>query len=190
MTRTKFALLAGVAMAGGLAAAVLAAPYIHASFNSPDAMRAVWAHEYKSLGQMAHDADAVVVARVEETRPGRSVPRSDGSEPLPFTLAEMSVRTIVRGQAPERIVVEQTGGEAEGRTFHVDGDGGLYAPGQSVVLFLKKQPDTDFFYLSSPQGRFDVVRGKLRAVDPDDPVSQALDLRGVREAVGLIRSAR
>jgi len=190
MTRTKFALLAGVAVAGGLAAAVLAAPLFQVPTNSPDAMRAVWANDYKSLGQMARDADAVVVARVEETRPGRSVPRSDGSEPLPFTLAEMSVQTVARGRAPERITVEQTGGEAEGRIFHVDGDGGLYAPGQSVVLFLKKQPDTDYYYLSSPQGRFDVVRGKLRAVNPDDPVSQALDLRGIREAVGLIRAAR
>jgi len=190
MTRTQFALLAGVAVAGGLAAALLVAPMFQAQAQSPDSMRAVWAHNYGSLGQMARDADAVVVARVEDTRPGRSVPRSDGSEPLPFTLAELRVQTVVRGRSPEVITVEQTGGDVEGRIFHVDGDGGLYAPGQSVLLFLKKQPDTGYYYLSSPQGRFDVVRGKVKAVSPDDPVSQSLDLQTVRNAVGHIRSAR
>lgn len=190
MTRTRFALLAGAAMAGGLAAAFLVAPMFITAAQSPEAMRAVWAHSYRSLGQMAGDADAVVVARVEDTLPGRSVPRSDGSEPLPFTLAEMSVQTLVRGQAPDVITVEQTGGEIDGRIFYVDGDGGLYAPGQSVLLFLKEQPGTGYYYLSSPQGRFDVERGRLKAVSPGDPVSQFLDLLAVMDAVGLIRSAR
>jgi len=189
MKKTTFSLLAVFAVATGLAAAWSVAPLLHTHSSDPDAMGAMWADSYRGLEPMARDVDAVVLATVEATRPGRIVPTASGTA-LPFTLVDLRVERAVRGDVESMITVEQTGGELDGRTLYIDGDGGPYTRGEQVLLFLKRQPDADAYYLVHPQGRFSVDAGRLRAVTPEDPVAQQLDLQPVDEAIGVIASVR
>ena len=184
---TQFRNLAGVAVLAGIGAAALIAPRLKPYLQGPPAARAMWAETYETLGQMRAGADAIVVATVQGTRPGRTVQTPDGS--LPFTLVDLVVEQSIRGETPSMITVEQTGGDANGETFLVDGDGGPYQTSQRVVLFLKQQPDTGYYYLVNPQGRFRIgADGRLNAAAPDDPVSQRLDTRTLQQADALIRS--
>ena len=108
MMRTLF--LAGSALTVGAVSAVLVSPLIHSHEQAEARIRPMWAHHYQSLDQMTRDADAVVVAKVQTTLPGRSVAMPDGRRPLPFTLVDLVVEEVVHGEAGAYVVVEQTGG--------------------------------------------------------------------------------
>ena len=188
MTKKKFYILAGFCIAGGVVAGVLAAPYLHVPSN-PGIMTAQWADNYPTVGAMARDVDAVVLATVEDTRPGRTVFMADGRDPLPFTLVDLAVERVIRGEVEDLITVEQTGGSVDDMAYYVDGDGGLYQHGERVLLFLNQQPDSGYYYLVNPQGRFGVVDNELYAVVPDDPAARSLDRRNVHGAMRMIEVA-
>ena len=188
MTRTRFTILACSAAAAGLVAALLVAPRVRMQFSDPPGMHAMWVDTYQTLGQMVNGVDAIVLGTVQGTRPGRVVPTGAGM--LPFTLVDLVVEQAIGGQVGGFITLEQTGGQSGDRSIFIDGDGGEYTPGGRVLLFLKRQPDTGFYYLVNPQGRFSVEQGTLNAVAPDDPLAQQLDTRLLEQAIGLIRAAR
>jgi hypothetical protein len=190
MRHKRFIIGASVAVAAGVVAALLVAPKIVSHVRKPPAMQAHWVDEYVSLRQMVRDVDAIVLASVLGSRPGRVIPTSAGRAVLPFTLVDLRVERAIRGQLTGLITLEQTGGHDGTRALYIDGDGGPYDRGQQVLLFLKRQPDTGYFYLVNPQGRFTVEKGRLLAVSPDDHVAQRLDTKGVAEAIGLIRSSQ
>jgi hypothetical protein len=135
---------------------------------------------------MTADADAVVLARVEQTVLGRLVPTTD-EHVLPFTYVDLFVQRVVAGAADAHITLEQTGGQLDDRSVFASGDGGPYQRGETVLLFLKQQPDTGLYYLSHPKGRFLVEDGLLRSALPEDPVARTLDLRSVADVARLIR---
>ena len=137
---------------------------------------------------MVKDVDAIVLASVTSTQPGRVV--TSGVRTLPFTLVNLQVELAIQGDVGSSITVEQTGGAGEKGVIFIDGDGGAYMSGQQVLLFLKEQPDTGLYYLVNPQGRFRVEHGTLSAVAEDDAVAQTLHARGVGQAIAMIRSAR
>ncbi len=188
MSRKNFIVLASVVILAGAALAVVTAPWVRSLLASPPGLQAHWAKHYETLGQMVRDADAIVVARVMGTRPGRSMSTSQGAAVLPFTLVDLRVERAVRGSVAALLTLEQTGGFDGERTIYIDGDGGPYDRGEQVLLFLKKQPESGYYYLVNPQGRFAVENGILRAASPSDPVAQRLDARGLDEAIGLIRA--
>jgi hypothetical protein len=188
MKRKRFVIGASVAVAAGVIAALLVAPMITSHVRKPPGMQAHWADHYVSLRDMVRDVDAIVFASVLGSRPGRVVSTSAGTAVLPFTLVDLRVERAIRGQVTGLITLEQTGGHDGTRAIYIDGDGGPYDRGEQVLLFLKRQPDTGYYYLVNPQGRFAVEKGRLLAASPDDHVAQRLDTRGVGEAIGLIRS--
>jgi hypothetical protein len=171
----------------GVAAAFLAAPLFHSHSPPDERLSAIWAHQYGSLTEMAGDVDAVVLGRVTQTIPGRTVEFADGRPALPFTFVDLEVTEVVRGQAPAYVTVEQTGGGFLGTEVYFEDDGGPYVYGQQVLLFLKEQEGTGFHYLAHPAGRFSVEDGRLLATLPDHPAAQALDRRSLEQAKGLIR---
>ena len=188
MSRTRFTVLACTAALAGVGAAILAAPSVRQRMAEPPGMRAVWAETFQSLRQMVNAVDAIVLASVQRTRPGRVVPTGTGN--LPFTLVDLQVEQAIRGQTRGLITLEQTGGDIGDRSLFIDGDGGPYTRGQRVLLFLKRQPDTGYYYLVNPQGRFRVREGTLHAAAPDDLVAQQLDTLPVQRAIQVIRSAQ
>jgi hypothetical protein len=189
MTKTKLGISVALAMSLGILAAIVVAPSLYPGPPSPDAMQATWADQYVTLREMASDVDAIVLATVQATQPGRQIITGSGSV-LPFTLVNLQVARSIRGNLGEGEVftLEQTGGDVGDRSFSIQGDGGPYTPGAQVLLFLKQQPETDYFYLVNPQGRFSVQQGQLMAADPEDPVSQRLDLRNLDNAINLIKN--
>jgi hypothetical protein len=174
------------AIALGIGGAWLSASFFHVHQDPRARLAPMWASNYPTLSAMTADADVVVLARVERTVLGRTVPTT-GDEVLPFTYVDLAVERVIAGSAPASITLEQTGGQLDDRSFFASGDGGPYGPGDEVLLFLKQQPDTGLYYLSHPKGRFLVEDGLLHAALPEDEVARALDLRPVRELGKLIR---
>lgn len=152
------------------------------------AAKAHWAAHYKSLKKMVRRMDLVVSGTVLDTRPGR-VAYSDGEDDsVVYTNVLFRVERELKGKASEAVItVEQTGGELpDGSVMSID-DGGPYEPGEQYLLFLKKQPDSDRYYLVNPQGRFHVKRGRLHSVKPDDPVARRLHRRSQDDSEQMLR---
>ncbi len=189
MKHTKTLSLAGLSIAVGMVAAVLAAPLWHQHGDPVGIMHPMWAYNYDSLSEMSQDVDAVIVATVDGSRTGRTVATGADSNILPFTLVDLKVEEVLAGAAPKTVTVEQTGGGVGDRYFQFADDGGTYVPGTRVVLFLNAQPDTDYYYLAHPMGRFLVKGKRLHAVLDDDPVAQALDRRTLDQARRLIHAS-
>lgn len=190
MKHKRFVIGTLVAVAAGMVAALLVAPEITSRIRKPPGMRAQWVDHYVSFREMVRDVDAIVLASVLGSRPGRIIPTSGGTAVLPFTLVDLRVEQAIRGPVTGLITLEQTGGHVGTRAIYIDGDGGPYEWGEQALLFLKKQPETGYYYLVNPQGRFAVEEGRLRAASPDDPLAQRLDTRSVAEAIALIRSSQ
>ena len=189
MKKAKFFWLGGLAVMAGVLAAAIVAPHLYIERSDPGAMHASWADHYSSLGQMVNDVDAVVLATVIGTQPGREV-LTASQQPLPFTLVSLKADEIIRGYEfiaeGQTITLEQTGGEINGQALYFNDDGGFYTPGGKELLFLKRQEDTGYYYLVNPQGRFKVKDDQLLAVAPDDHTAQQLDLRSVDHGLRII----
>ena len=189
MKKAKFFWLGGLAVMAGVLAAAIVAPRLYVERSDPGAMHASWADHYSSLGQMVNDVDAVVLATVIGTQPGREV-LTASQQPLPFTLVSLKADEIIRGNEfiaeGQTVTLEQTGGEINGQALYFNDDGGFYTPGGKVLLFLKRQEGTGYYYLVNPQGRFKVKRDQLLAVAPDDHTAQQLDFRSVDHGLRII----
>ncbi len=157
------------------------------STSKTAALKHVSADDDPSLGGLARDADAVVVARVIGKRHGRTA-RASSPQPFPSTLVNLEVEWAIRGNVGDVITVEQTGGALTDLARLVDRDHGSYEVGSRVMLFLKAQPETGHYYVVTAAGRFDVVENELRATVPDSRVGEALDLLPVEEAARIIET--
>lgn len=123
------------------------------------AMFVSWAHGYRSLGELDEAADLVVEGRVAEVKadgwvePDRPIPRAPT---IPQSLVGVDVLQRIKGRAPDRVVVTQTGGEAKGSVTEVEGDP-LMRQGDHVLLYLRRAEGEDLYVvLGGPQGRFAV----------------------------------
>jgi hypothetical protein len=170
-----------------LAAAGFAGGSLASHQTSTEAGKVVWKEVYASPAEMAKRVDAVVLARVTGTRPGRVVWSENGEDALPFQVVELSVVEGLRGAAKaERILLERVGGMApDGRAIALSYDGGAFEFGATYLLFLKKQGNGPYFYQVNLQGRYLVTGGRLWASDPSDPVAKAFE--GIPVARGLGR---
>lgn len=135
---------------------------------TPDVIvHASWAMSYGTLGDLAQDADAVVVGTVSDL----SYDGRDPQDPtLPLRLYDIHVDRVIAGEAPGDIVVSQTGGTLDGKKYIVEGDP-LIAAGDRVVLYLQRVDSGPskghYFILGGPQGRL--------AIGADDVVTRVGD---------------
>ncbi len=185
MKGRRFWLFAAVFAGSGVVMGAIIGPMLSPS-PSGIRMAAMWANSYSSLEEMRGAVDAVVLATVIRTYPGRTVLTSNGENVLPFTLVDLRVNEVLRGEVPAEITLEQTGGERDGLVYFAD-DGGDYQVGAEQLLFLNRQPDTDYYYLASPQGRFHVNAGIMTAAVIDEPLAAELSHRDVASVRGIIR---
>ena len=172
-----------------LAAAGFAGGSLVSHETATETGKAVWKEVYASPAEMARRVDAVVLARVTGTRPGRVVWSENGEDALPFQVVELEVVEGLRGAAKaERIFLERAGGTApDGRAVDLSYDGGAFEHGATYLLFLKKQEDGPYFYQVNLQGRYLVTGGRLWASDPDDPIAKAFEGVPVARGIGRVR---
>jgi hypothetical protein len=126
--------------------------------------RVMWKDIYESPQELVADVDAIVLARMERSRPGRSALGDEGRVRVYYKLNDFTVERAVKGdiRPGARITIEQTAEiDGRGRRVGIDADGGDYSRGSRYLLFLKKQPDTSYYYVVSYQGRYEVRSGVI-----------------------------
>ena len=183
MKPIKLIVLSALSVGFGVGAAFVAAPLFH---EHAALAQTQWAYEYQSLDQMVADADAVVLGKVVNTQASRVVPVSGGNALLPFTYVDVEVIDALKGDLAGIVTFEQTGGRINEQETWLVGEGGPYARGSRVLLFLKEQGDSGIYIVSHPKGRFEVAGERLLAARPDDKVAAALHGLTVGEAKAFI----
>lgn len=87
---------------------------------------------------------------------------------------------LVAERRKSKTIERVAGGGADGQRVLFDSDGGAYVEGQRYLLFLKKQPDTEIFYLVNDEGRYAVdEHERLVPAARDGKVAQTLRNRAL-----------
>ena len=162
----------------------------HQLIHNASPANAHWAVRFAELEAMAFGVDLVAVGTVIGVAPGRVALSDGGEDGIAYTNVTFALHTVLKGSRQDRtIVLEQTGGVLpDGSILSID-DGGPYERGERYLLFLNKQPDSSYYYLVHPQGRFLIKAGRLLAVAPRDRVASRLHKRTEAEAIAAILSA-
>lgn len=101
--------------------------------------------------QLADRSDAVVIATV---RDASSRVRADGYVVTDYRL---DVEKAIKGTAEETITVSEIGGVSGHRVIFIS-DSAAYAPGEQVMVFLRKRSDGTYFTTSMAMGKFSFTR--------------------------------
>lgn len=151
---------------------------------------AAWKEVYSTADELVKGADVVVLAEAVYTVPSRVAYSDGGRDELPFELTAFRTSAPSKGsKADDLIFVERAGGfDSKGRQTILNFDGGDFKPGQSYLLFLKKQEDGPYYYQVNDQGRYEVVDDKLIPVGDvaSDKVKRAFGQRTVRESLLMV----
>jgi hypothetical protein len=148
-----------------------------------------WKDTYAAPGPMVRGVDAVVMARFVGTSPGRVAFSDNPEDAVPFELNHFVVEQGMKGvRSGAAITVERVGGVANGESIVLDADGGPYVAGEQYVLFLNKQPESNFYYVVNDQARFSVDREQRLVPVSDGAVATALRGSSVRELGARVRS--
>lgn len=149
-------------------------------------MSASWAYDYDTLDDLGRAADLVVEGQVVKIK-------SSGPDPatpdVPQTLFGVEVIDLMKGDAPDQIIVKQTGGTIDGVSFVMEGDP-MLTPGDHVLLYLARvwAPNKEVWYLTlgGPQGRLAVGKdGSLATVgDPAIELPREATLRTAETRLG------
>lgn len=148
-----------------------------------------WKDTYAAPGAMVRGVDAIVMARFVGTSPGRVAFSDNPEDAIPFELNHFVVEEGMKGaRSGAAITIERVGGVANGESVILDADGGSYVAGEQYVLFLKKQPESDFYYVVNDQARFSVDRQQRLVPVSDGAVAAALRGSSVGELGARVRS--
>lgn len=107
------------------------------------------------IEDMARDADAIVLGRVEHTEVRIVVDPVRGTEPR--TLTRIRVNDWIAGSGGSTVTVEELGGEVQGQGLVISGTP-QYRVGEEVVVFLERA-DGRLRTYAMAQGRFEIRRG-------------------------------
>ena len=131
--------------------------------NSPDANKGAivqaqvsWARSYGTLGDLAQAADLIVKGKVV------GIARSYVDQGIPFTNFDVEVDPVLKGLANSTIQVKQTG-TLISPGYEISDDPVL-VPGKTYFLFLSKGISGVYWILGGPQGRFEVLDGRVYSV--------------------------
>ena len=113
----------------------------------------------KDLATLVRSVPLIVVAKVSELQPGRTVGEGEGY--LQFNDVRLLVEKRLKGQPPTELFVEQL--VKAGRTASAE-VGPAYEPGQRYVLFLR--PGEGNRYITAGQGRYLLRKGTVYPTEP------------------------
>jgi len=177
-----------VVVAGLVAGVAIGDRLVHQPHHYAEA---AWAEVFSSTAGLAHGVDTIVLAQALDTRPGRVAYSDNGEDTLPFQVTELEVIRPMKGAREyDHIFVERAGGiDPEGQQVILDADGGPFEQGRIYLLFLKRQPGSNYFYQVNDQGRYTARGAHFLAVNPDDPVATTLHGQTVEQAVARVEAA-
>lgn len=190
MTKRQLSLAAVAVVALAIAASLGSLQLFHGT-HSVEGKRfhTAWKDTYAAPGPMVRDVDAVVLARHTGTSPGRVAFSDNPEDAVPFELNHFVVEQGLKGvRSGASLTVERVGGSMHGESVILDADGGPYVPGEAYVLFLKKQPESDFYYLVNDQARFSLDGDRRLVPVSDGSVATALRGSTVRELAARVRA--
>lgn len=174
------------AVAAALYASRPATPTVNATSTGVLLGQSTAGERFDTFADAVRAADAVVLAKVVATSPGRTVQVS-GTD-LAFTNVTFSVMDVAKGtlRAGDRFLLEQTGGMTA-RGPLIDGHDPPYTVGEQDVLLLHVIPGGYRSLLGV--GRYRVTGSQL---EPQGDAAIALQWRGksVAEILGSVRIVR
>ena len=150
-----------------------------------------WVYKGTDARELFDYADIVALGTVTAAYPGRVVYVNGGEDKLPYQLVEFSIESAVKGvRDGEVVMIERAGGmDPDGQYHVIDADGGEYWAGARYLLFLKWQENrSGYTYLINDAARYEIERGRLTAVDDEDPVSARFEDMKADKALDLLRS--
>jgi hypothetical protein len=140
-------------------------------------------------------SDAVVVARVTAVRAGPTmyptgrgkivVPAGRELPGIPTRRIDVEVTRTLRGSAPDRVTLFQTGGEHRGATLSLEGDP-PFMVGATYLLFAERRPDGLYLY-QGPDGRYRVLSGGQLDAAGTDGVAKQLDSKTLTDVSALLK---
>lgn len=151
--------------------------------------QAAWAEVFDTPAGLARGVDVVALAQAVSVAPGRIAVSENGEDSLPFELVQFEVLSGLEGAADyDRLTVERAGGvDLEGRSVLLDADGGRFEIGGVYLLFLKRQPGSEYYFQVNHQGRYHLDGNHFESVAPDDVV--AAHFHGQSFERGIARAA-
>ena len=161
----------------------------HASFT--------WVHTTANLGEMIQTADAIVVASLVATDPGRTIYTSSGDFFVTSEVNRLVVSQALKGATAADVVSVHRNsryGTMGGETFSILGPDGPYELGIDYLLFLKRAPGTDVYGLVNGEAKYWVGEDERvrphgeQAAATNGRVSRAIRGRRLPEVVRLIQS--
>ena len=153
---------------------------------------ATWVYNFDSIDAMVKEVTLVVVGEVIGTSLGRIVDPAD-AEPHQFTEVNVRVLETWKGDLAKGdiVVIEQSSG---GDTPFMDARP-QYEAGSKHVLYLKWRSEPAFptrYFVISPQGRYELVDGKLQSVSASlgYRLNTKIDGESLGDARASVASAR
>jgi hypothetical protein len=113
----------------------------------------------RDVEDAATHSDLVVIGTVTQVRPGPDLGRPGTDDRHPTQFVTVQVRDRWAGSTPEKITIYRSGDD---RSW-VEGDP-PYAAGQDYVLYLVNRKDGPWHRLAAPEGRIQILNGRLRPV--------------------------
>lgn len=185
-TTCKIVLLTAAAFALGLAVSYASSPAVIELFFSHKTIHAMWKDHFTNFGDLVRDVDAIVVGEVVAIDEGRQVPYGDGAKVLRFTNVTLRADKSVKGRLGEEITVEVTG-DYLGRQEVVFAGVPAFELGETYLLFLNQQEETDLYYVVNNQGGYRFDKGRLEAADPEDELAAQLHGQKTGAALRLLQ---
>ena len=139
------------------------------SGNTTGIIHVDYIKSYKSIGELATDADLIAVGTIDRTI--EVVPDEATRDPRAQTYSTRSafqVERVVKGSADGEIVLSQIG--AIGWAEEVGNP--IFRPGERCFLFLRDSPE-GIYYLVNPLGRFKITDGNVYSMNYVLPTGQS-----------------
>ncbi len=108
-----------------------------------------------AFDRLARESDVIVHGRVLRTG-SRLVMDANGA--MPHTLTELDVFEPIKGDVGARLVIDEIGGEVQGRGTWIAGTP-RYRGGEECIVFLRALPDGSYRTYAMAQGHFEVRPG-------------------------------
>lgn len=122
---------------------------------------ASWAMGYGSIKALTNGADVIVMGNVVS---GNTYKNYYGDNDfIVYTNYTIAVTQVYKGKVADHIIVKQTGGKIDDKTYEIVDDP-LLPSNTQMILFLKQFGPESYFIIGGPQGRFHVIDGKVYSI--------------------------
>lgn len=185
MKRLTFLFAAAAAVALGLVSSWAFGRVLQAQHppSSHAGRLAVWVFTTDSVDEMARYADIVIVGKLVKRYPGRTAYSDGADHALEFELNDflLSDEAVKGNGVGHTVTVERLSGTSV--------DGPVYEIGERYLLFLKKQPESDFYIVVNDEARFHVGPTGRLGSHARGRVAASLRGRRLEEARSLLAAS-